>query len=148
MSKNRVESKTVYRPKGRPPVGGVTKTPISFRVHPGVLERLSSIADERGMPYQTLMHDLLANEVANIWHYKQAEENGKAAALSHQLTQILNKFRADCPNFEEHAAKLEDLLNGLKMDMFGTVDLEDEDDEDEDEAEAEAASATRKQKAS
>lgn len=134
MSRNRVETKTVYRPKGRPPVGGATKTPISFRIHPGLLDRLNSIADDRGMPYQTLMHDLLADEVANIWSYEQANEMGKAADLAYQLNQILDKFRADCPNFEEHAAKLEGLLSGLKMDMFGTADLDDDDDFDEEEA--------------
>lgn len=44
---------------GRPPVGGTTKIPIAFRVHPKLLARIRQMAAERGVPYQTFMHELL-----------------------------------------------------------------------------------------
>lgn len=44
---------------GRPPVGGTTKIPIAFRVHPKLLARIRRMAAARGVPYQTFMHDLL-----------------------------------------------------------------------------------------
>lgn len=49
---------------GRPPVGDATKIPISFRINPNLLERIRAIAEGRGEPYQSFMHDLLEKAAA------------------------------------------------------------------------------------
>lgn len=58
------EQLRAMRPIGRPPVGDATKVPISFRINPNLLERIRTIASERGESYQTFMHDLLEKGAA------------------------------------------------------------------------------------
>ena len=45
---------------GRPPLGRSARTAISVRVDPEVLNRLKATAAKRGMPYQSLINDILA----------------------------------------------------------------------------------------
>jgi predicted DNA binding CopG/RHH family protein len=45
---------------GRPPLGRSARTAISVRVDPEVLSRLKTTAAKRGMPYQSLINDILA----------------------------------------------------------------------------------------
>lgn len=45
---------------GRPPVGRTPRAPISLRVDRDVLARLKATAAKRGMPYQSLINDILA----------------------------------------------------------------------------------------
>lgn len=54
------------RPLGRPPVGDATKIPISFRINPNLLERIRTIAADRGESYQSFMHDLLEKAAARL----------------------------------------------------------------------------------
>ena len=45
---------------GRPPLGRAARTAISLRVDPEVLSRLKAKAAKRGVPYQSLINDILA----------------------------------------------------------------------------------------
>ena len=45
---------------GRPPLGRVPRTAISVRVDRDVLARLKARAAKRGVPYQSLINDILA----------------------------------------------------------------------------------------
>jgi uncharacterized protein (DUF4415 family) len=45
---------------GRPPLGRAARTAISVRVDRDVLARLKARANERGVPYQSLINDILA----------------------------------------------------------------------------------------
>ena len=45
---------------GRPPLGRSARTAISVRVDPEVLNRLKATAAKRGMPYQSMINDILA----------------------------------------------------------------------------------------
>lgn len=54
------------RPVGRPPYGDASKRLISLRVHPLLLTELRELAAELGMPYQSLMHDILEKNVARM----------------------------------------------------------------------------------
>lgn len=45
---------------GRPPVGRAPRAPISLRVDPDVLARLKAKAVKQGVPYQSLINDILA----------------------------------------------------------------------------------------
>ena len=45
---------------GRPPLGRTARTAISVRVDPEVLSLLKATAARRGMPYQSLINDILA----------------------------------------------------------------------------------------
>ena len=47
---------------GRPPTGKA-KQLIAIRISPSVLKALRRLADKRGKPYQTLIHDLLESAV-------------------------------------------------------------------------------------
>lgn len=54
----------MMRRVGRPPVGDATKVPIAFRINPNLLERIRTIAADRGESYQSFMHDLLEKGAA------------------------------------------------------------------------------------
>ncbi len=58
------EQLRAMRRVGRPAVGDATKIPISFRINPNLLERIRAIAEGRGEPYQSFMHDLLEKAAA------------------------------------------------------------------------------------
>ena len=45
---------------GRPPLGRSARTAISVRVDPEVLSRLKVTAAKLGIPYQSLINDILA----------------------------------------------------------------------------------------
>lgn len=45
---------------GRPPLGRAARTAISLRVDPEVLSRLKAKAAKHGVPYQSLINDILA----------------------------------------------------------------------------------------
>jgi predicted DNA binding CopG/RHH family protein len=45
---------------GRPPLGRSARTAISVRVDPEVLSRLKVTAAKQGIPYQSLINDILA----------------------------------------------------------------------------------------
>ncbi len=45
---------------GRPPVGRTPRAPISLRIDRDVLARLKGTAAKRGVPYQSLINDILA----------------------------------------------------------------------------------------
>ena len=45
---------------GRPPLGRSARTAISVRVDPEVLSRLKATAAKQGIPYQSLINDILA----------------------------------------------------------------------------------------
>ena len=47
---------------GRPPTGNA-KQLIALRIAPALLEKLKRVAKKRGVPYQTLMHELLERGV-------------------------------------------------------------------------------------
>jgi len=48
---------------GRPPIGRAPRKPVSLRVDPDVLDRLKATAAKRGIPYQSLINDILARAV-------------------------------------------------------------------------------------
>ena len=45
---------------GRPTIGRAPRAPISLRIDPDVLARLKARAAKRGVPYQSLINDILA----------------------------------------------------------------------------------------
>lgn len=45
---------------GRPSLGRAPRAPISLRLDPDVLARLKANAAKRGVPYQSLINDILA----------------------------------------------------------------------------------------
>ena len=45
---------------GRPTIGRSPRAPISLRVDPDVLARLKTRAAKQGVPYQSLINDILA----------------------------------------------------------------------------------------
>ena len=45
---------------GRPPIGRAARKPISVRLDPDVLARLKARAARRGIPYQSLINEILA----------------------------------------------------------------------------------------
>lgn len=49
---------------GRPPLGSETRRLIAIRIDPHVLVALQREAEERGLGYQSLIHQLLAKHVA------------------------------------------------------------------------------------
>jgi predicted DNA binding CopG/RHH family protein len=54
------EQLKTMRRVGRPPLGRAARTAISVRVDPHVLARLKATAAKRGVPYQSLINDILA----------------------------------------------------------------------------------------
>ena len=48
---------------GRPTIGRATRKAVSLRVDPDVLARLKVTATKRGVPYQSLINDILARAV-------------------------------------------------------------------------------------
>jgi len=48
---------------GRPTIGRSPRTAISLRLDPDVLARLKATAAKRGIPYQSLINDILARAV-------------------------------------------------------------------------------------
>lgn len=51
---------------GRPPLGRSARTAISVRLDPEVLSRLKASAAKRGMPYQSLINDILARAMRRV----------------------------------------------------------------------------------
>lgn len=54
---------TSMRPVGRPPLGEERRQLIAIRLDATVLRRLKSLATKREVPYQSLINDLLAEEM-------------------------------------------------------------------------------------
>jgi uncharacterized protein (DUF4415 family) len=48
---------------GRPTIGRSPRQAVSLRLDPDVLERLKAKAAKRGLPYQSLINDILARSV-------------------------------------------------------------------------------------
>lgn len=48
---------------GRPPLGDEARKLIAIRMDPGVLEWVRKAAMKKGMPYQSLINDILAKEM-------------------------------------------------------------------------------------
>lgn len=48
---------------GRPSLGRAPRKALSLRVDPDVLEKLKKTATKRGVPYQSLINDILARAV-------------------------------------------------------------------------------------
>jgi uncharacterized protein (DUF4415 family) len=48
---------------GRPTIGRAPRKAVSLRVDPDVLARLKKTATKRGVPYQSLINDILARAV-------------------------------------------------------------------------------------
>jgi uncharacterized protein (DUF4415 family) len=48
---------------GRPTIGRSPRKAVSLRLDPDVLERLKAKAAKRGLPYQSLINDILARSV-------------------------------------------------------------------------------------
>ena len=48
---------------GRPTIGRAARKAVSLRVDPDVLARLKVTATKRGVPYQSLINDILARAV-------------------------------------------------------------------------------------
>jgi uncharacterized protein (DUF4415 family) len=48
---------------GRPPIGRSPRKAVSLRLDPDVLDRLKAKAAKRGLPYQSLINDILARAV-------------------------------------------------------------------------------------
>jgi len=51
---------------GRPPLGDEPRQLIAIRLDPRVLRWLKSVAAKRRIPYQSLINDLLANEMKKV----------------------------------------------------------------------------------
>lgn len=51
---------------GRPPLGAAARRLIAIRVDPQVLDALRREARQRGLGYQSLVHDLLARHVRRV----------------------------------------------------------------------------------
>lgn len=49
---------------GRPTIGRSPRKAVSLRLDPDVLERLKAKAAKRGLPYQSLINDILARAVS------------------------------------------------------------------------------------
>ncbi len=47
---------------GRPPIGDEPRKLIAIRLDPGILEWVRNTADRKGLPYQSLINDILARE--------------------------------------------------------------------------------------
>ncbi|MEK7702735.1 MAG: BrnA antitoxin family protein [Nitrospirota bacterium] len=54
---------SVMRRVGRPPHGSQPKKPIAIRLDTHVLDWIKKTASQRGMPYQSLINDILANRM-------------------------------------------------------------------------------------
>ncbi len=115
------QEKLTVRPRGRPP-SSETKTPISFRIYPGLLENLQRIAEERGLPYQTLMHETLSEEISAIVNFERSSERQKVALMIYQLSQIVDRMQRECPNFALQAQELEDFMEALRDDLSSDQD--------------------------
>lgn len=115
------EERIVVRPRGgRPPVGGATKTPISFRIHPGLLESLQRLAEEKELPYQSFMHDILSEEVSTIVNFERSTEREKIALMGYQLRQIAQLWQRECPSYAELGEELEEFTSELVEKSLGT----------------------------
>jgi uncharacterized protein (DUF4415 family) len=57
------EQLATMRRVGRPTLGDVARQLIAIRLDPQVLEALRKEAEQRGIGYQTLIHDILARHV-------------------------------------------------------------------------------------
>lgn len=108
------------RGPGRPPTGDV-RTQISIRVHPTLLESVKLVAQQRNMPYQTLINDILAEEVSNIRGFDLTDENGKVGLLTYDLRQIAEKLRDACPNFESAATRIEELAETIHQEALAKI---------------------------
>ncbi len=114
------EERIVVRPRGgRPPVGGATKTPISFRIHPGLLESLQRLAEEKQLPYQSFMHDILSEEVSTIVNFERSTEREKIAMMGYQLRQIAQRWQQECPSYTELGEELEEFTSELMERVLG-----------------------------
>lgn len=51
---------------GRPPLGDEPRQLIAIRLDPKVLQWLKTVAAKRHVPYQSLINDLLANEMKKV----------------------------------------------------------------------------------
>lgn len=51
---------------GRPTIGRAPRKAVSLRVDPDVLQRLKATAAKRGVPYQSLINDILARAVRRV----------------------------------------------------------------------------------
>lgn len=51
---------------GRPPLGDEPRQLIAIRLDPKVLRWLKAIAVKRNIPYQSLINDMLANEMKKV----------------------------------------------------------------------------------
>jgi uncharacterized protein (DUF4415 family) len=51
---------------GRPTIGRAPRKAVSLRVDPDVLARLKATAAKRGVPYQSLINDILARAARRV----------------------------------------------------------------------------------
>lgn len=51
---------------GRPTIGRAPRKAVSLRVDPDVLARLKAAAAKRGVPYQSLINDILARAANRV----------------------------------------------------------------------------------
>jgi uncharacterized protein (DUF4415 family) len=54
------------RRMGRPPLGARSREPITLRLDPTLLDTLRAVAARRGIGYQSLIHELLTQAVADV----------------------------------------------------------------------------------
>jgi uncharacterized protein (DUF4415 family) len=51
---------------GRPPLGAQSRQPVTLRLDTTLLETLRAVAVRRGIGYQSLIHELLTQAVADV----------------------------------------------------------------------------------
>jgi hypothetical protein len=51
---------------GRPPLGAQSRQTITLRLDPSLLDALREIAAQRGIGYQTLIHEFLTQAVSDV----------------------------------------------------------------------------------
>ena len=77
--------KTMKRGRGRPRKA-VTKEPITIRIMPAVKEFFSNQAELEGGSYQSLIHDVLAEHVADN---SNLDDTKRVALLVHSIKLVL-----------------------------------------------------------
>lgn len=120
--------------RGRPTKSDA-KEKITMLMHPVLRERLQALAHSCDMPYQTLAHQILADEVATQTAYLNGSPLHKLAFVAHGLKKLAKQACEEMDNVsEEDQARLAEAFGCLMeaAEGFRQAFGSDEDDEEED----------------
>ena len=126
-----VQADQIKKRRGRPTKSDA-KEKVTMMMQPALRESLRALAEASALPYQTLAHQILAEEVANKTAYLKAPALHRLAFVAYDLQKLADQAEEEIKSIsKEDQAKLSEAFTSLReaAECFREVFVQEDDDD-------------------